>query len=288
MSTRLFKAMQKLHAKYRWCLTGTPVQNSPEDLAALISFIHASPLSDIHKFRKFVGNPLLKRNQEGVENLRQLLDSVCLRRTKELLRLPEAIIDTHELDLSDIERRHYAHVRDKLVKLINQNTSLPKNHKKKYLDVFQLQLQLRRLCNHGTFQKLSLGHAEFDSQQAIAHLQQQAAANCENCGVKITGIQGIEEERSGNFTVCGHLLCYKCKPELEAALQPVHQREGSFKCSICQRVVEGAYFLGHGDSKRSGCSQQLSAWQYFNRFGCSTKVSAIVHDIENYKSDGKR
>jgi len=282
--------MKKLHAKYRWCLSGTPVQNSPEDLAALISFIGASPMNDVHKFRKHVANPLLKESQEGVENLRQLLDSVCLRRTKELLGLPEAIIDTKFLDLSTTEYRHYTHVRDKLVKLIKQNTSLPKNHKKRYLGVFQLQLQLRRLCNHGTFQKLYLGHSEFDPQQAIAHLKKQKASNCEFCGMKVTGIQGIEEERSGNFTSCGHLLCYKCKPKVELALQKMVGQEGSFKCSLCSEIITGNYFLGHGDSKRvQGVNRrQLSAWQYFDKLGCSTKVSAIVNDIENYKTDGKR
>jgi SNF2 family DNA or RNA helicase len=85
--TTLLKAMKKLRAKFYWCLTGTPVQNSLEDIAALLSFIRAPPLDDIADFRKYIVAPLTKGSENGVKNLRQLLDSVRLRRTKQLLDL---------------------------------------------------------------------------------------------------------------------------------------------------------------------------------------------------------
>jgi len=289
MTTKLYKAMKRLRANFRWCLTGTPVQNSLKDLAALISFIRSSPLDDHHKFRKHVISPLMKQSENGVENLRQLLDSVCLRRTKQLLNLPEIISEPRLLTFSAREEQQYVHTREKLINMINQNRLQPRN-KKVYLGVFQLQLQLRRLCNHGTFQKLSLGVEEFDPEQAIAHLKKQKEAKCEVCGVKITGIHGIEELRSGSFTTCGHLLCTKCVPKMEQALQETDGRDGCFKCSLCLEIISGEYLVFDEASSRPFkiASKHLSAWQYFDKDGCSTKVSAVVGDIEQHKTEGKR
>jgi SNF2 family DNA or RNA helicase len=289
MSTRLFKTMKKLRAKIYWCLTGTPVQNSLEDLAALLSFIRTSPLDDLLKFRKHIISPLTKGSENGVENLRQLLDSVCLRRTKQLLHLPEAIFELQQLRFSVKEEQQYNETRDKLVKLIHKN-GLKAKHQKGYLGVLQLQLQLRRFCNHGTFQKASLGTDEFDPDQAIALLKKQKIAKCEACSVNITGIKGIEETCSGSFTVCGHLLCMKCVPKMKSALKLVDGRDGCFQCSLCPEVVFGDYLIGEAGTTKSTNhgSKSLSAWQYFDKEGCSTKVSAVVTDIEHHRTPGKR
>lgn len=288
MTTKLFRAMKKLHGNFRWCLTGTPVQNSLEDLAALISFIRSFPLDDFHAFRKHIIKPLLKGSENGVDNLRLLLDSLCLRRTKELLNLPEAFYDVRLLKFSAKEEQHYVQTRDKLIKMIHQNRMQSKS-KNSYLGVFQLQLQLRRLCNHGSFQQLSLGAEEFDPEQAIAHLKKQKEAKCEVCGIDVTGIHGIEEKRSGSFTTCGHLLCMRCIPTMKLALVKMDGQEDKFRCSLCEEYVNAEYIVtDETSSKPSKCgNKHLSAWQYFDRDGCSTKVSAVVEDIEKHKTSGK-
>ncbi len=288
MTTKLFKAIKKLPATLRWCLTGTPIQNSLEDLAALVNFIRSSPLDDLHMFKKHIISPLMKGSEKGVENLRQLLDSVCLRRTKQLLNLPEVISESRLLDFSQRETKQYIDTRDKLVKMISQNSLQPQN--KGYLGVFQLQLQLRRLCNHGTFQKPSLGVEEFDPDQAIAHLKKQKQAKCEVCGIHVTGIHGMEEQRNGSFTTCGHLLCSKCVSKMKQALQKIEGRDGCLTCSLCPETIFGEYLLTEDASSKGSKigSKNLSAWQYFDKDGCSTKVSAVVADIEQQKTDGKR
>jgi len=288
MTTKLFKSIKRLRANFRWCLTGTPIQNSLEDLAALVNFIKSPPLDDLHVFKKHIISPLIKGSERGVDNLRQLLDSVCLRRTKQLLNLPKIISESRLLSFSPREKRQYIDTRDKLVRLINQNRLQPQN--KGCLGVFQLQLQLRRLCNHGTFQKPSVGVEDFDPEQAIAYLEKLKQTKCEVCCSHVTGTRGIEEQRSGSFTTCGHLLCSKCSQTMKGALQKIDGCDGCLKCSLCSQTIFGEYLVGEESSSKpskSG-SKNLSAWQYFDKDGCSTKISAVVADIEQHKTEGKR
>ncbi len=43
-STSKFRAATALKADCRWCLTGTPLVNSPEDIQALFQFLKLPPL----------------------------------------------------------------------------------------------------------------------------------------------------------------------------------------------------------------------------------------------------
>lgn len=289
MTTKLFRSIKRLRANLRWCLTGTPIQNSLEDLAALVNFIGSSPLDDLHAFKDHIITPLMRKQKRGLDNLRLLLDSICLRRTQELLNLPQIVYDPQVLEFSAKEREQYTETRARLIKRINQNHLQP--HQKGYLGVFQLQLQLRRLCNHGNFQKSSLGIEEVDLQQAITELKKQKQAKCGACKTKITEGQSVEGNRRGSLTACGHLLCFKCVPRMKQALQPIDGREGYLKCSLCGETVIGEYLLTEDVATipcKSG-QKRISAGQYFNKDGCSTKVSAVVADIEQHRTeDGKR
>lgn len=172
-----FKSVYRLHANIRWCLTGTPIQNSLEDLAALVSFIKCKPLDNLQHFRKYIVSPLLKQSEKGVERLRLLLDSICLRRTKDLLHLPEVIPEIRFLAFSTAEKKQYIDTRDKFIQTMKHHRQ--QSQPKSYLGVFQLQLQLRRLCNHGTFQKASFRMEEFDPDQALSFLKSHRKANCD-------------------------------------------------------------------------------------------------------------
>ncbi|CAI4210531.1 unnamed protein product [Parascedosporium putredinis] len=57
-STLQFKAICRLQAERRWAVTGTPVQNRLDDLAALLAFIRLKPFDDRSKFA-----PLLKEER---------------------------------------------------------------------------------------------------------------------------------------------------------------------------------------------------------------------------------
>jgi len=281
--------MKKICANFRWCLTGTPVQNSLDDLAALVSFIRCSPLDQPQIFRKEIIFPLMKGSDLGVQKLRQFLDSICLRRTQQLLNLPETVFDTRLLDFSAKEEQYYSSTRDRLIKMIKAN-GLQSNSRKGYIGVFQLQLQLRRLCNHGTFQSQTSGSDNFDPEQAYAHMKEKKETKCESCDIYITGIHGIEESSSGSFTACGHLLCVKCLHRAKQQLKKIDGKESCFECSVCHTTIFGDYVVFNENLAKTSKSlaKRPSPWQYFDKNGHSTKASAVIADIESQDADDKR
>ncbi|KAK7992141.1 P-loop containing nucleoside triphosphate hydrolase, partial [Apiospora saccharicola] len=106
-NTRQFEVAASLATQHRWCLTGTPIQNSLEDLGALIAFLRVPLLEKPQTFQRFI----VDQSKQGVnyrfQNLRTLLESVCLRRTKEIIGLADPVQETRELTFTTVERDQY-------------------------------------------------------------------------------------------------------------------------------------------------------------------------------------
>jgi hypothetical protein len=77
---------------------------------------------------------------------------------------------------------------------------------------------------------------------------------------------------------------------MKGALEKIEGRDGCLKCSLCPEIIFGEYLVIEDVSSKpmKNGSKRLSAWQYFNKDGCSTKISAVIADIEQHKTDGKR
>ncbi|KAI9644158.1 hypothetical protein NHQ30_007511 [Ciborinia camelliae] len=266
---------------------GTPIQNSLDDLAALVSFIRSSPLNDLSVFRKHIINPLLKEKDEGTHNLRALMDSICLRRTKKLLNLPSVEDVYRSVHFSVEEKLLYNSTRQEEIRAMKQQDSQARN-KKGYYGIFQLQLQLRRLCNHGTFLKkgssISKTDSQFDPEQALGLLQEKNISRCHYCEVEITGLDPGVTCR-GRFTNCGHLLCFGCISRYENSL--ISDKDNVYSsCSICnQQVTNDACFA---DEVGSICETHLlPVPKKIESTGISSKMKELLKDIRQNQTEGK-
>ncbi|KAG9021750.1 hypothetical protein FS837_007005, partial [Tulasnella sp. UAMH 9824] len=82
-TTQGAKACYALQAKYRWCLTGTPIQNSVEELFSLLHFLQVRPLNDWDTFKAQISNPIKAgRSAVPMKRLHVVLSAIMLRRTK--------------------------------------------------------------------------------------------------------------------------------------------------------------------------------------------------------------
>jgi SNF2 family DNA or RNA helicase len=117
-----------LSRKRNWALTGTPVENSSEDLVGIFEFLAPGFLS-----------PHLKPRRMG-----RAVSDYVLRRSKEqvLSDLPPKLFRDAELDLSPQQRESYQLAEDQgVLRLTEMGTSAKIRH------IFELVLRLKQICN---------------------------------------------------------------------------------------------------------------------------------------------
>lgn len=80
--TQVARAAWGLRAKMRWCLSGTPIQNSIDDLYSYFRFLRYVPWDVFKKFQHDIKEPISRNPNEGYKKLQAILKPVVLRRTK--------------------------------------------------------------------------------------------------------------------------------------------------------------------------------------------------------------
>ncbi|KAK8037229.1 hypothetical protein PG991_000575 [Apiospora marii] len=151
-TSQQFKAARDLKAQRRWCLSGTPIQNTLDDLRSLLDFLHFEPFSEPGFFRKHIIEPLHVNSLDPFRNLRLLLRITCFRRTAELLCLPPHETTEVDVSLTGMETQLYEGILDRCKEEFEE-ISYGKSSKKRYTVLFAATMRLRRLCNHGTFKE---------------------------------------------------------------------------------------------------------------------------------------
>ncbi|KAH7929303.1 hypothetical protein BV22DRAFT_1110033 [Leucogyrophana mollusca] len=154
-STKASIACCELEGKYRWCLTGTPMQNTVDELYSLIKFLRIRPLNDWQTFNEQISKPVKSgRSVRAMKRLQVVLKSIMLRRRKDhvlngkpILQLPERIVKIVQCEFDKDEQAFYSalegRMSNELDKLVNSNEA-----GKHYTHVLLLLLRLRQACNH--------------------------------------------------------------------------------------------------------------------------------------------
>ncbi|KAM9936058.1 hypothetical protein OXX80_004387 [Metschnikowia pulcherrima] len=155
------KAVAVLRGKHRMCLTGTPMQNSIDELYPILRFLNAKPYDDEKKFKSDILVPLKStsdafddydRNQ-SMQKLRLVLSAVMLRRTKDskvdgkpLIQLPEKTVEQVFVKMENEELEYYQALETGIQKKARKlmNTVSPSGHS----NFLTLLLRLRQACIH--------------------------------------------------------------------------------------------------------------------------------------------
>lgn len=161
-NTRASKACCTINGMYRWVLSGTPIQNSMDELYSLIRFLRIPPYHKEQRFKLDIGRFFQRNKQYQYDNedrknalrkVRVLLNAIMLRRSKAdkidgkpLLELPPKIVEVDESRLKGEELKFYTALESKnqalAKKLLNNST------RGSYSSVLTLLLRLRQACCH--------------------------------------------------------------------------------------------------------------------------------------------
>lgn len=148
--TKSAHTVKRIPSEYRLALTGTPLENSVEELWSIFDFLMPGFLGNHAHFQKHIGIPIMKHsNAHALEHLRANLSCFMLRRTKErvLSELPPKIEQVIECSLSDEQNILYQDVLAR-VKADVFGAVKKKGFAASQIHVFAGLTRLRQICNH--------------------------------------------------------------------------------------------------------------------------------------------
>jgi superfamily II DNA or RNA helicase len=163
--TKRAKASQKLDAKFRVALSGTPIENYLDELWSLFNTINPGLLGSRDSFhRRFAGPIERERKPSARDALRALICPFILRRTKStvLSELPPRTELTVTVQLPEDERAFYEAMRRRAMENIAALDGPPGQRK---IHILAEIGKLRRLCCHPALidPKTTLESAKLDA-----------------------------------------------------------------------------------------------------------------------------
>ncbi len=174
--SKIFKAINSIHADHKISLSGTPIENSLSDLWSQMEFINPGMLGSYTFFKDYFKIPIEKQqNQERIEELRTLIDPFILRRTKEqvakdLPELSEQIMYTQMLveQQKQYESQKSA-ARNVLLGIDSANASK--------IHIINTLTKLRQLANHPKLIDQDTAHQSGKFEDVTNHLRTLVKSN---------------------------------------------------------------------------------------------------------------
>jgi SNF2 family DNA or RNA helicase len=144
-------AVRALSGKYRWAITGTPIQNSLEEFFPYFAFLKVEHTGTFETFKR---NFCKRGSALAMERLKVFLQKILVRRThademfgRPILKLPKINHETIEVEFNEVERAIYRIVKARFINKIRAFSKADAIDKK-YQQVFTLLLRLRQLAGH--------------------------------------------------------------------------------------------------------------------------------------------
>ena len=163
-NSKIFKAINQIKASHKISLSGTPIENSLDDLWSQMQFINPNILGSYSFFAENYKLPIEKKQDESsLLELKNLINPFILRRTKE-----QVLKDLPELS----EQIFYCEMEPEQEKLYEEEKSKARNSLLKTdgsgvdkINIINTLMRLRQLSNHP---KMIDSKSEMDSGKYIA------------------------------------------------------------------------------------------------------------------------
>ncbi|TPX18878.1 uncharacterized protein E0L32_011430 [Thyridium curvatum] len=268
------KACCALRSEYRWCLTGTPMQNNLDELQSLVNFLRITPYDNLSEWRAHIDAPMKSgKGHIAIRRLHSLLRCFMKRRTKEILKeegalnpggkkaleaaaksggpaapapafkVTERKVITMSAEFSPAERQFY----DRLAERADKSLEKMMKGKVNYANALVLLLRLRQACNHP---RLVDGKLEKDkdalSTDTTTTVQPKAADDDLDALADAFGGMGIQtkqcdvcmSELSKDAAADGRAICDACAEDRAQFDQDSPERKRSKKKKVKKVVQE--------------------------------------------------
>ncbi|KFZ55259.1 Helicase-like transcription factor, partial [Antrostomus carolinensis] len=278
------KAALNLEGHRRWVLTGTPIQNSVNDLWSLISFLKLKPFTDREWWHRTIQRPVTMGAPGGLGRLQSLIRSITLRRTKTskvkgkpILELPERKVLIQHITLTEEERQIYQSVKKEgkaaISRFFSEGTVLAH-----YADILGVLLRLRQLCCHphlclNTSSSFSVDnktpeelHETLVSKMKLVL----SSGSDEECAVC------LESLTLPVITRCAHVFCKPCIFEVIRSEQP------NARCPLCRNELRLEHLVECPQEEEIDSSSGRKSDQ---KWISSSKINALMHALIELRRD---
>ncbi|KAL8940239.1 MAG: hypothetical protein Q9216_002923, partial [Gyalolechia sp. 2 TL-2023] len=233
-----------LRAEYRWCLTGTPMQNNLDELQSLIKFLRIKPYNDLAIWRDQITRPLSQgRGGIAMRRLQYYLKAFMKRRTKDVLKAEGALnpggkatakgsnqngfkiterrIESIEAEFSPEELTFYQRLEQRTDRSLEKMMG---DEKMSYASALVLLLRLRQACNHPRL----VGGSMANDRDALTTGQGVAAQTPRKSKVADKEIDDLANLLGGVSVETRK--CDVCQTELQKS----EVAKGSIRCNECE------------------------------------------------------
>lgn len=237
------QACYALRAEYRWCLTGTPMQNNLDELQSLIRFLRIKPYNDLKIWKSQITEPM--RNGRGgiaMKRLNLYLKAFMKRRTKDVLKqegalnpggkptaegaissgfkITERKIEKVSAEFTPEERSFYSRLEQRTDRNID---NMMKGAKLNYASALVMLLRLRQACNHPQL----VGGSITQDQEAITTGQSQTPQTPRKSKVADTEVDEMADLLGGLSVKTKQ--CDMCQTDLTED----EAKSGALRCTEC-------------------------------------------------------
>ncbi|XP_073297854.1 helicase-like transcription factor CHR28 isoform X1 [Primulina huaijiensis] len=217
--TQVARACCSLRAKRRWCLSGTPIQNSIDELFSYFRFLRYDPYDKYKTFVSSIKTLISRDSAKGYKKLQVVLRNIMLRRTKgtfidgkPIIILPPKKVHLERVDFAAEERTFYSKLEADSRKQFKEYAAAGTLNQN-YANILLLLLRLRQACDHPLLVKgfRSDPVGEVSSEMAKS-LPRELLVNLNNFLEDSLAICLACKDPPENaiVTMCGHVFCYQC------------------------------------------------------------------------------
>ncbi|TFK41996.1 DNA repair protein RAD5 [Crucibulum laeve] len=314
-SSKTAKAVYALQARRRWAVTGTPIVNRLEDLYSLLKFLDFKPWSEFSFFRSFITLPFLARDPKAIEIVQVILESILLRREKNMLDvdgkkivdLPPKEVTVENLEFSPLERKIYDsiyHSAKRNFDQLNAKGLVSKN----YTHILAMLMRLRRAVLHPNLvltaddeRALSpSGDGIVDVNDLIKRFVQDEGSEGSSNTFAETVLANLADDDTAECPICMDVMdtptvvpnCMHqcCKDCILAHLATCEEKGNEPRCPTCgsgpvkaRDLIEVVRRKKDQDAPSSSQASEPEVILRRNDFHSSTKLEALVKNLRRLR-----
>eukprot|EP00605_Chrysophyceae_sp_TOSAG23-4_P001643 GSChrysophyteH1.ASY1.ANO1.1804.1 assembled CDS len=283
-STSTAKAIFQLVSLYKWCLSGTPLQNRVSELFAQSKGCHCKSLH-----WQFTGNKSCKSCGHGpmqhysmLKLKSEVLDEILMRRTKETrasdIQLPPRIVKVRRERLDENEEDFYTAIysqsKAQFSTYVQAGTVL-----NNYANIFEVLMRLRQAIDHPylVIHSNTQHDAGLQEKQLLDEIQDTLCGLCKD---------PVEDARRAD---CGHIFCCACIQDYMDTVKTKKIKKAIIKCPCCENEnalsidISATIDLNNTEPDESAMdvSNEGSILDKIdlNNFVSSTKIEALMQDL---------